>query len=256
MPDEKVIAVETSSRQGSVAIAEGERLIAERAFAAQTGHARDLLLVVDALCREQGWRPGEIEHCYVSIGPGSFTGLRVAVTFARMLALARKTPISTEAASGLGASRALDQAEAVRIVAVPTLEVIAANGGALSPVPERLGVMLPARRDAVFAALFEWRGVSYAARGDADMLEPRRFIESCGPATAFSGEAAGAYRSAIESAGGVVMPEETWNPRAGQVHQIGRRMAKEGRFTPPRELVPLYIRRPEAEEVWQRRAMA
>src|SRR5712671_4542595 len=95
MKDEKIIAIETSSRVGSVALAEGPRLVAERTFETQTEpatadlrHGRELIPTLSALCREQGWRPSDISQCHVSIGPGSFTGLRVAVTFARTAALA------------------------------------------------------------------------------------------------------------------------------------------------------------------------
>ena len=99
--EERIIAVETSGRKGSVALAAGPLVVATRTFATNVEHARELLPSVDSLVHEQGWTPRSLTQCHLSIGPGSFTGLRVAVTFARLLATASD----------------------VRICAVPTLDV-------------------------------------------------------------------------------------------------------------------------------------
>src|SRR5205085_6075783 len=84
----RILALETSGAAGSVAAADGELLLAEESLSSTARHAADLLPAMDRLCIRVGWRPGDIAQCYVSIGPGSFTGLRVAVTCARHLALA------------------------------------------------------------------------------------------------------------------------------------------------------------------------
>ena len=51
----------------------------------------------------------------------------------------------------------------------------------------------------------------------------------------------------------IELPRESWPPRADAVLRIGRPLALAGRFTPPGDAIPIYIRRPEAEEVWDRR---
>ena len=66
--------------------------------------------MIDRLCRAQGWSPGDVDHLYVSAGPGSFTGLRMGLAAARGLALALDVPVagvSTLAALAAGASVAL-----------------------------------------------------------------------------------------------------------------------------------------------------
>ena len=98
--EERIIAVETSGRKGSVAIAAGPTVLASRTFATNVEHARELLPSVDILAREQGWTPQSITQCYLSIGPGSFTGLRVAVAFARMLAAAGNVRICAKSHGG------------------------------------------------------------------------------------------------------------------------------------------------------------
>jgi tRNA threonylcarbamoyladenosine biosynthesis protein TsaB len=228
MAYERIIAVETSGRHGSVALALGDRLLEERAFPVQQEHARDLLAVVEALRADQGWPAGQIDQVHVSIGPGSFTGLRVAVAFARALALA---------------SRA-------KIVAVPTLEVIARNCLRLPVPPGRLAVILDAKRGQVYAAVFDLRGGACETIVAPHLAEPAAVLAG---RPAVVGEGVGYHRPAVEASGAEVLDEALSRPKAACVHEIGWRLAKAGQFTPARELTPLYIRRPEAEEVWERR---
>src|SRR5688500_8632212 len=82
------LALETSGRTGSVALAVDGVVVAEEQFAHGLKHAAGIVPMVDRLCRGRGWTPGEIEAVYVSAGPGSFTGLRVGVTVAKTLAFA------------------------------------------------------------------------------------------------------------------------------------------------------------------------
>ncbi len=83
-----ILAVETSSRIGSVAIALGGKMLAEVAFSAALKHSAELLPAMSALLESYGREPGQIEHIYISAGPGSFTGLRIAAAFAKTMHLA------------------------------------------------------------------------------------------------------------------------------------------------------------------------
>lgn len=227
----RILCIETSGRRGSAAIAVGPRLIEERGFATDAEHARDLLPIIDHLCRAHGWSPRDIEHCYLSIGPGSFTGLRVAVTFARHLALATDC----------------------RICAVPTLDVIAQNALELSGPPPLVAPILDARRRQVFTAAYEWRD-RYEATGEPRMTAPEAFLAPLRErGVVVLGEGVAWHRAAIEAAGASVAPEALWWPRSAGVHALGWRMAQEDRFVDSVRLTPLYVRRPEAEELWERR---
>ena len=156
-----IIAVETSGRRGSVAIALGPDLVGRCEFSADMQHARDLLPEMDRLFREHQWRPADVDQCYLSIGPGSFTGLRVAVAFARHFALATSA----------------------RVCAVPTLDVIAENCRGIEQPPEHLAVVLDAPEAGLIfhrdAAQISSGIVSLGlADGDADG-DARRFLRVC-----------------------------------------------------------------------------
>src|SRR4051794_20872764 len=84
----KLLLIETSGRVGQVGLALGPRLLAERALDATRRHARDLAPAAAELLRGQGWRPRDLAAVLVSLGPGSYTGLRVGVMSAKALAYA------------------------------------------------------------------------------------------------------------------------------------------------------------------------
>jgi tRNA threonylcarbamoyladenosine biosynthesis protein TsaB len=227
----RIVAIETSSRLGSIALALGDKLLVERRFTADQEHARQLLPSLADLCADQGWRPADLDECHLSIGPGSFTGLRVAVTFARHLSLAAN----------------------VRLRPVPSLDVMARNGLALSPPPRDLIVILPAARGAVFAARFERQADRYARTAGPSMIPIRAILSGARQGVTILGEGAASCRDELTAQGAATADEQLWRPTASAVHALGRFLAASEGFVAPRDLVPLYIRRPEAEEVWQLR---
>lgn len=227
----RILAVETSGRRGAVALGLGGQLLEEVVFATDRERARDLLPSIDAAFRRQGWRPGDIDHCYISIGPGSFTGLRVAVTFARHLALAT----------------------GCRLCAVPTMDVMAQNALKLDPTPDLVATFLDARKDQVFAAAFAQSEGVFESLDAVRMSAPAVFLNSLARPVVVLGEGVVHHRPAIEAAGGIVAEESLWQPTAASVLTLGWRMAQAGRFIDGPDLVPAYVRRPEAEEVWERR---
>src|SRR6516225_5973122 len=84
----RLLALETSGRVGRVGLAEGPELILERTLDASRRHAQDLAPSVAKLLHLRGWRPCDLDGVVVSIGPGSYTGLRVGVISAKALAFA------------------------------------------------------------------------------------------------------------------------------------------------------------------------
>jgi tRNA threonylcarbamoyladenosine biosynthesis protein TsaB len=86
--DPRLLILETSGKIGQVAIAQGRRMGVSRTLSESRRHARDLAPTIVELCAEQGWRMRDLDAVIVSLGPGSYTGLRIGVMSAKTLAYA------------------------------------------------------------------------------------------------------------------------------------------------------------------------
>jgi tRNA threonylcarbamoyladenosine biosynthesis protein TsaB len=126
-----ILAVDTTSEYGSIALARDGEVLEEVAMHATTGFGQVLYAALDALLKRHGIAPAEIDCFAAASGPGSFTGVRVGVACVKGLA----------EATGKGA------------IAVSNLEAIARYGRA----PLR-AAMLDARRGDIYAAVYDDQG--------------------------------------------------------------------------------------------------
>src|SRR5947207_13462916 len=106
------LAFDTATGAATSALVDGDEVLGERASRAQT-----LLEDVDALLRQAGAHPSDIDRLAVGIGPGSFTGVRIGLAVARGLALSLDVPgsgVSTLAALAGGAPGSIPLVDAKR----------------------------------------------------------------------------------------------------------------------------------------------
>jgi N6-L-threonylcarbamoyladenine synthase/tRNA threonylcarbamoyladenosine biosynthesis protein TsaB len=89
----RLLAFDTSTAQGSVAVFEGESLLSERIWRRAQSHSEYLTAEIEEALREASLHARDIEALAVGQGPGSFTGIRVAINAARALGYALKTPV-------------------------------------------------------------------------------------------------------------------------------------------------------------------
>lgn len=228
------IAIETSGATGSVAIGRGDAVLEARTLTGDRRHAVELLPTVRALCEGHDVAPSAVERVFVSIGPGSFTGLRIGVTVARMIALTT----------------------GAKVVPVPTLDVIARNVFQAPDPPDRLAILLDANRRNVYAAVFERKADGYQALADVVEASPEEFLaanRSPEIACAVTGAGVCKYADVVEASGWDVVPPSLHLPCAEVVYALGVGLARQGKFQEARTLTPTYIRLPEAEERWQQR---
>lgn len=229
--DGYVLALETSGAIGSVALGWRGDCLGSRVFSKPRAHVRELFPAIDELCEEHGAAPKDISQIHVSAGPGSFTGLRLGVT----------------------AARALASVTGAKIVAVPTLEVIAQNAGEVDAPPDTVVVILDAKRHNVYAATFELSNGRYIPIDESREVSPAEYLRGRDAGCAVLGEGVRQHREAVQSSSLRVLPESLFRPRAETVFALGTNLARKGKFVDPLLFVPVYIRLPEAEEKWSRR---
>ncbi|MFP4057168.1 MAG: tRNA (adenosine(37)-N6)-threonylcarbamoyltransferase complex dimerization subunit type 1 TsaB [Candidatus Brocadiia bacterium] len=221
-----VLGIETSGQLGSVALRRAGRALNERVVPQRLGHGALLFVELKALFEEAGLRPADIDLVAVSQGPGSFTGLRIGLTAARATACALGRPL----------------------VGVPSLDVLARNA---PPDIPRVATVLDAKRGDVYACIYGRRG-SRLVRRTAYQVVPAESLELPAPCIVL-GDAVERYRPLLARQGATLAPEETWRPRAAVVAQLGEALWRQGQRQELHAIEPLYLRRPEAEEVWERK---
>lgn len=227
----RILAIETSGRTGSVVLASGGGQIT--AAAGPLGvhaHASELMPAVERMLADAGWPADSLTEVFVSIGPGSFTGLRIGVSVARTLSWA------------IGA----------KVVAVPTLECLACNALSITPPPPNLAVILDAKSGRVFCGAFEFRDGRYVPTGDAYMDVPQAFLARCPRPLAVLGDGVARHSRVVLDSGAVILDSGLWAAKAENVVRVGMRLAEAGQYTPGGDLLPCYVRRPDPEEKWER----
>ncbi len=235
MTEESVtIAIETSSRIGSVALGIRGKLLAEQTFSTPLQHSSELLPALHNLLEQHNSTPRQIKQVCISIGPGSFTGLRIAVTTAKAMALAN------------GAT----------IVPVSTLDTIATNATApTSSEFSSLATIVDAKRNKFFVA-----GYKVPAKKTPRVQVPEKIMDDClmtpqefadsfvrthGP-VAILGDGLVYYADRFECDRVTVLDQSSWTPRASAVFSLGQKNASEGLFADPLTLTPNYLRSPQA----------
>ena len=224
----RIVAVETTARRGGIVLAIGSQVIASQPLAVDRDYAADLIPTTEVLCGGAGWATGSIQQVYVSIGPGSFTGTRIGVTFAKALAMA------------VGA----------KAVAVPTFEAISLNALEVPSPPANLVVLMDARGGQVFAEVFRLSPGrhDYETARAGELVYLTDLLGNMPHPVAVLGEGVAVHRKALLEAGVLLLPEELSVARAEMVHRVGWRMAQQGQFADIDALVPVYYRLPTPVE--------
>ena len=219
-----ILAIETSSPVGGAALVRDGVVLREAVFEKGMEHGRELAPRVDALCRAEGWTPLEdIDLVAVSQGPGSFTGLRVGIAFAKGVAFAASRPL----------------------VGVCSLDVIAEN--AATP-PENACVVLDARRGDVYFAHYERVGGTWRRTAGPALAKPEGALAELPRPAWVLGEGVRVDEARFAGEGLHVADAEAWSPRPGMVGVLAERLARGGEASDVAALRPIYLRRAAAEE--------
>ena len=221
-----LLSIESATRVMSVAVLAGEALLAEISTHDERVHSERLLPAIDQLLRIAGLSVGEIEAFAISIGPGSFTGLRIGLATLKGLALGSDRPS----------------------VAVPTLGALTlAAAGAAGPV----AALLDARRDEVYAACLAGPGEIGKPLVPDAVLTAEELAAALPPSCiVVVGEGAEKVASAAADRAAhriALLPAALGRTRAFHTGLLGARLLAAGAGQRSEDLVPRYVRRAEAE---------
>lgn len=215
---------------GSAAILdEEEGLISEIRVNIKVAHAERLMPSIEHLLKASRISIKDIDAFAVSIGPGSFTGLRIGLSTAKGLCYAAGKPI----------------------IPVPTLDAFAR---ALPFCSHLLCPMLDARKNEVYTGLYKWEDGECRKIIPETAINPQEFLKDIKKPTVFMGRGARIYKKLIEdalSAKAIFAPPSRMFPTASTVAEIAIEKLKEGVTTDIISLIPFYIRKSEAELKWK-----
>lgn len=223
------LALETTTRSGSITLGRGDLSIASVDLPPQRRHSVDLMPEIDRLCKLHNIRPKQFSEIYVSVGPGSFTGLRIGIATAKTLAHVLQ----------------------LKLVAVPTLDVLAQNAPADLPSNATIAVCITLKADTVYGGLFRKVSDRWMSSHSPELISIDGLLAKSQQHLWVLGhplpDAVTQYQNVT------VLPMHLASPQSDVVWAMGRRAACNGDFVQPLSLAPLYIREPEAEELWKRR---
>ena len=212
----KIAAFDTSSKALTLAILEDETLLAQMTLNIKKNHSITLMPAIDFLMNSLDMKPTDLDRIVVAQGPGSYTGLRIAVATAKTLAHTLK----------------------IELVGVSSL---------LALVPEQVeGLVIPvmdARRNNVYAGFYQ---SGQAVRPEAH-LPLAEVLEIAGVAdqpVTFVGETA-VFAEQIEAA----LPQAAIHPTLPDASAVGR-LGLDQPAQSIHDFVPNYLKRVEAEENW------
>jgi tRNA threonylcarbamoyladenosine biosynthesis protein TsaB len=222
----RILAIDTATWNCGVALVRDGVVLAERAERTTSNHAGTLPRLVDETMIAAGERLTQGDAIATTIGPGSFTGLRIALSFAKGLAFAG----------------------GYRLVGVPTLDALALVA---PPASGWLCVALDARKREIYAAVYERDGDRLMRLGAPRAISAERLALAIpGPCT-FIGDAVEAYGEIFRrvlGTGAQLLPSRSHPPSAEAVARLAAaRLRTSAAGDDVVALAPVYLRPPEAE---------
>ena len=222
----KILAIDTSTRVGSIAVVEGPLLKAQQILNIRATHNQRLLPGIERILADAGWSLDDLDGFAVSLGPGSFTGLRIGLSVVKGLAWATGKPLAT----------------------VPTLDALAAN---VSFVPHKICPILDARKGEIYTALYRQGAEGIPLRLTSYMaIKPEELIALVSETTVIIGDGLLSYGDYLKRELGnrlVLAPPHLSVIHASCVAWLAWHKLRSGESDDVSSCTPLYVRPSEAE---------
>lgn len=222
----RLLAIDTSNQTLTLAVSENQTLLGELTLSVKKNHSLSLMPAISNLVSAVGLSPNDLDRIVVAKGPGSYTGLRIGVTTAKMLAYTLKK----------------------ELVGVSSLKTIAANC-ILEKGP--IVSLFDARRNNVYAGCYRYQSGRCVTMIEDQHIALEKLLDQLTefPSVYFVGEDVEKFSNPIKS----MLPQATLNSVPAWQIPSGRVLAELGRIEEPvsiHDFLPDYLKRVEAEENW------
>lgn len=220
-----ILAIENSTMCGSVALVSPGLCIGELSITSAVTHSRRLIDSIHTLMDNAALDMNAIDAVAVSIGPGSFTGVRIGVTTAKGLAIATQKPL----------------------IGVNSLDALASQVGVSKSL---ICAMLDARKNEVFAALYKSHNGTLERCSAQFSVSINTLCQGIAEPVLFIGDGAQLYHQEIQEELNdlcAFAPQELCFPRASAIGMKAISLWQTNSFSDPATLSPDYIRPSDAE---------
>lgn len=227
----RILAVDTTTPSGSVAVLEDDRLLAETAVESPSTHSTRLLAAIDLLLGSLRLDIKDMDGYAVSPGPGSFTGIRIGLSTVKSFAFASGRAVAPVSSLSALAWKLRDE-----------------PAGLVAP-------LLDAKKGEIYAALFEIRAGRLKEIIPQGAYAPERFLARlpAGRAVTFIGNGIDLCGAALRER---IKEKARFSDRsrfiAHEVGLLGRAILKRRKGVSALDLEPIYFRKSQAEEKHQR----
>jgi len=220
----RVLGIETSTMTAAVGLVDDELLVDVR-FDVKVTYSEVLMPTIDMALRTVGLKPGDLDGFAVSIGPGSFTGLRIGLSTVKGLCFASGKPLA----------------------AVPSLDALVSQSlfCRYQVVP-----LLDAKKNEVYAAIYDTAGGELKRKSDFWAIDIEDLSKRISQETIFVGPGVKPYRKELVALLGekaYFATGEQSTPSGVSVARLGAEKLMAGQAENLSELEPLYLRQSEAE---------
>lgn len=230
----KIFAIDTSSIVATCAVMDDEKLIGEYTINHKRTHSQKLMPMIKELMESCELKIDDIDVFAASVGPGSFTGLRIGIATIKALAHTVNKPV----------------------VGVPTIDALAYN------IPYFDGLIVPimdARRKRVYTGIYHWERDKFVIDKNQDVLEIDKLIDILKKRKEYiilSGDAVHIYRDKIIEVLGqkaIFAPRHLNMPRSSSVAELAMEKYRQGEYQSFYDLVPEYLRKSQAEREYDKK---
>ncbi len=217
----KVLGIETSTQICSVGLADESGFVADYSLSGKTIHAEHLANAVSTVLEDASWDSGDLDGLAVSIGPGSFTGLRIGLALVKGMAFGLDIPVAS----------------------VPTMDGLAAQ------VAHQLGtlcILMIARRGEVYRTIYQSSSDGWQPAGACEAIEVPQMLDGLpNEDVLFLGE--GAIRSSLEiiqayGSHAIVSADQAL-PSGYWIAALGLHLLESGKKVDIDQLIPQYFKR-------------